>query len=90
MIRISIPPTLRRFFGGEDVVHVSAQTVTDAIDQMQGRFHGVRDRLCREDGRIRGSVLVFVNDQDIRFLDEQNTTLQPGDEVTIIPAFAGG
>ena len=90
MIRISIPPTLRRFCGGEETVQVRAGTVADAIAQMQGRYHGVRERLCAEDGRIRGSVLVFVNDQDIRFLEEQNTALRPGDEVTIIPAFAGG
>jgi len=90
MIRISIPLTLRRFCGGEDSVQVRPGTVAEAIFQMQGRYHGVRERLCEANGRIRGSVLVFVNDQDIRFLGEQNTPLQSGDEVTIIPAFAGG
>ncbi len=90
MIRISIPPTLRRLCGGEDSIHVRPGTVGEAIGQLQGRFNGVRERLCDDDGRIRGSVLVFVNDEDIRFLEEQNTRLRPGDEVTIIPAFAGG
>lgn len=90
MIRISIPPTLRRLCGGEDNIHVRPGTVGEAIAQLHGRFNGVRERLCDEAGRIRGSVLVFVNDEDIRFLEEQNTPLRPGDEVTIIPAFAGG
>ncbi len=90
MIRISIPPTLRRVCGGEDSVQVQPGTLTDAITQMHGRFHGVRDRLLDRNGRIRGSVLVFVNNEDVRFLNQHETELRPGDEVTIIPAFAGG
>ena len=57
---------------------------------MHGRFNGIRDRLCDERGRLRGSVLVCVNNEDIRFLKSQDTPLRPGDEVSIIPAFAGG
>ena len=90
MIRISIPPTLRRFCGGEEWVEVRPGTVSDAIGQLQARFNGIRDRLCDERGQIRGSVLVFVNDEDIRFLHQQATQLKPGDQVSIIPAFAGG
>lgn len=90
MIRISIPPTLRRLCGGEESVHVQPGTLSDAILQLHGRYHGVRDRLLDRDGRVRGSVLVFVNNEDIRFLNHHQTELRPGDEVTIIPAFAGG
>lgn len=90
MVRISIPPTLRKLCGGEDTVNVRAGTVADAIGQLHNRFNGIRDRLCDDGGRIRGSVLVFVNEEDIRFLREQDTPLKPGDEVSIIPAFAGG
>ena len=90
MIQISIPPTLRRFCGGEDLVAVRADTVGEAIGQLQSRFNGIRERLCDERGQIRGSVLVFVNDEDIRFLDQQSTVLQAGDQLSIIPAFAGG
>jgi molybdopterin synthase sulfur carrier subunit len=64
--------------------------VDSLVDQLQQRYNGVRERLCDEQGRIRGSVLVFVNDEDIRFLGHQQTELRPGDEVSIIPAFAGG
>lgn len=72
------------------MVHVRAGTVADVLTQLQGRFNGIRERLCDERGQVRGSVLVFVNDEDIRFLQAQDTALKPGDEVSIIPAFAGG
>jgi len=90
MVRVSIPPTLRKLCGGEDTVTVRPGTVGDAISQLHDRYNGIRDRLCDGGGRIRGSVLVFVNEEDIRFLGEQDTPLKPGDEVSIIPAFAGG
>jgi molybdopterin converting factor small subunit len=64
--------------------------VAGAIDQLHKRFHGIRDRIVDESGRVRGSVLVYVNEEDIRFLQEHRTPLKPGDEVSIIPAFAGG
>lgn len=89
-VRVSIPPTLRKLCGGEDSVRVRPGTVDSLVDQLQERYNGVRERLCDEQGRIRGSVLVFVNDEDIRFLGHQQTELRPGDEVSIIPAFAGG
>ena len=90
MVRILIPPTLRKLCGGEDIVQLRARSVSDVIGQLHNRFNGVRDRLCDERGQIRGSVLVYVNDEDIRFLQSQGTPLKPGDEVSIIPAFAGG
>jgi sulfur-carrier protein len=89
-VRVSIPPTLRKLCGGEDSIRVRPGTVDSLVDQLQQRYNGVRERLCDEQGRIRGSVLVFVNDEDIRFLRHQQTELRAGDEVSIIPAFAGG
>lgn len=90
MVRLLIPPTLRRLCGGEDTLQLRAHSVSELIGQLHRRFNGVRDRLCDEQGRIRGSVLVYVNDEDIRFLQSQGTPLKPGDEVSIIPAYAGG
>jgi len=89
-VRVTLPPTLRRICGGEDQLRVRPGTVSDLLTQLQQRYNGVRERLCDERGQIRGSVLVFVNDEDIRFLRHQQTELRPGDEVSIIPAFAGG
>ena len=90
MIIISIPPTLRRFCGDLETIQVMPGTVADAIDQLQSRFNGIRERLLDDRGEVRGSVLIFVNQEDIRFLQNRLTPLNPGDEVSIVPAFAGG
>ncbi len=89
-VHVRIPLTLRRLTGHEEVVELSAGTVAEMIDGLHSRFNGIRDRLCDERGAIRGSVLVFVNDEDIRFLQNERTPLKDGDEISIIPAFAGG
>lgn len=57
---------------------------------MHARYNGIRDRILDSSGRIRGSVLVFVNEEDIRFLQNESTPLKDGDEISIVPAFAGG
>lgn len=90
MVQIWIPPTLRKFCGGEDCVEVQPGTVARAIFELHGRFHGVQERLCNREGQIRGSILVYVNAEDIRFLSGAQTQLQSGDQVTLVPAFAGG
>lgn len=90
MVRIHIPPTLRKLCSGEDSVLVRPGTLSEALEQLQSRFNGIHERLCDTQGEIRGSVLITVNDQDVRFLECRATRLQSGDEVAIIPAFAGG
>jgi len=89
-ITVRIPLTLRRLCGGEELVEVHAGTVASALGELQARFNGVHERLMDERSEIRGSVLVFVNDEDIRFLQNRDTPLRDGDEMSIIPAFAGG
>ena len=88
--RVSIPPTLRRLCGGDETVHVRPGPLREVLDQLHQRFNGVHDGLCDAQGRVRGSVLVFVNEQDVRFLEGECTPVRSGDEVTILPAFAGG
>ncbi len=89
-VQVRIPLTLRRLTHEQEVVDVQALTVAGAIDALHARFNGIRDRLTDKSGHIRGSVLVFVNDEDIRFLQGENTPLKDGDEISIVPAFAGG
>ena len=89
-IKVRIPLTLRRLTGNEEIVEITANTVREAVDELHARFNGIRERLMDERGSIRGSVLVFVNDEDIRFLDNERTPLKEGDEISIVPAFAGG
>lgn len=90
MIQISIPPTLRRFCGNQETVAVAPGTVATAIHELHERFNGIQERLLDANGNVRGSVLVFVNQEDIRFLQNAETPLREGDEVSLVPAFAGG
>lgn len=90
-VTVRIPLTLRRLTHEQELIDVQAATVAGAIDALHARFNGIRDRLLdKQTGRVRGSVLVFVNDEDIRFLQNEQTPLKDGDEISIVPAFAGG
>ena len=89
-IKVRIPQTLRRLTSEQEVIEVHAATVADAVDAMHARYNGIRERIMDKAGRIRGSVLVFVNEEDIRFLQNESTPLKDGDEISIVPAFAGG
>jgi molybdopterin synthase sulfur carrier subunit len=89
-VTVRIPLTLRRHTHEQELVDVQATTVAAAIDALHARFNGIRDRIMDKTGHVRGSVLVFVNEEDIRFLQNEQTPLKDGDEISIVPAFAGG
>ena len=71
-------------------MEVLAKTVGNAITELQSRYPGIKERLVDETGAVRRFVNVYVNEEDIRFLQNQQTPLKDGDEVSIIPAIAGG
>jgi len=89
-VRVQIPSPLRPLTGGAEQVEVEAQDVAGLIDGLESRHKGMRDRLCQPTGELRSYVRIFVNDEDIRFLQEKQTPLKPGDTVSIVPAIAGG
>ena len=89
-IKVRIPTPLRKLTHDEEIVHVAATTVGGAIAELQSRYPGIKERLTDEAGSVRRFVNVYVNEEDIRFLQNQETTLRDGDEITIIPAIAGG
>ncbi len=89
-VKVRIPHTLRRLTSEQEIVELKAATVAEAVAALHARFNGIRDRLLDASGHIRGSVLVFVNDEDIRFLQNENTPLKDGDEISLVPAYAGG
>ncbi len=62
----------------------------DLIAQLEKNYPGIRDRICEETGKIRRFVNVYLNEEDIRFLKQEETSLKDGDEISIIPAIAGG
>jgi molybdopterin synthase sulfur carrier subunit len=88
--KVRIPTPLRKLTNNEEVVEVSAGTIGDAFLELQSRYPGIKERLLDDSGSVRRFVNVYVNEEDIRFLQNQQTALKDGDEISIIPAIAGG
>ena len=89
-VNVRIPMPLRKLTHDEELVQVAATTVGGAIAELQTRYPGIKERLTDESGGVRRFVNVYVNEEDIRFLQNQDTALRDGDEISIIPAIAGG
>ena len=87
---IRIPTPMRKLTNDQELVEVDAISVGAAIVELQSRFPGIKERLMDDTGEVRRFVNVYVNEEDIRFLQNQQTPLKDGDEVSIIPAIAGG
>ena len=88
-VEVRIPTILRQYTGGAKAVESSGATLADVIDDLEFRHPGLRDRLI-EDTSLRRCVNVYVNDEDVRFLDGLNTPVADGDSITVLPAVAGG
>jgi sulfur-carrier protein len=88
--KVRIPTPLRKLTNNEEMVEVNAKSVGEAITELQLRYPGIQERLVDEKGEVRRFVNVYVNEEDIRFLKNQHTPLKDGDEISIIPAIAGG
>jgi len=89
-VKVQIPAPLRTLTAGAAEVEVDATNVQGVIDALEGKYKGVKSRLCDEDGRLRSYVRVFVNGEDARGLGDAKAPLKPGDSVSIVPAIAGG
>jgi len=89
-VSVKIPTPLRKVTNGASKVDAEASNIRELIDALEAQHPGMRDRLCDEDGSLRRFVNVFVGDEDIRFLEGIDTSLEDGAEVSIVPAVAGG
>lgn len=89
-IKVRIPTPLQKLTKDKDVVECSATNVKDLVDSLDKAYPGLKGRICDENGKIRRFLNIYVNDEDIRFLKMDQTPLKDGDEVSIIPAIAGG
>jgi sulfur-carrier protein len=89
-VQVLIPTPLQKFTNDEATAELTATSVDGLLDALEGRYPGIKGRLCDEAGKLRRFLNVYVNSEDIRFLDNQNTLLNDGDEVSIVPAVAGG
>lgn len=89
-VKVRIPTPLRKLTHEEELIEVKAGTIGGAIAELQSRYPGIKERLVDESGEVRRFVNVYVNEEDIRFLQNQDTAIKDGDEISIIPAIAGG
>lgn len=89
-ISVQIPTALRKVTGGEGTVEVEADSVGAMIDALEAKHPGIKERLLDEKGELRRFVNIYVNGNDVRFAEGLATTLSENDEVSIVPAIAGG
>ncbi len=90
MPQIRIPTPLRKLTGDQEVVTAAGANIAEILTNLDAAYPGLTERICDTDGNIRRFVNVFVNDEDIRFLEEKNTAVKDSDEISIVPAIAGG
>jgi molybdopterin synthase sulfur carrier subunit len=89
-VKVLIPTPLRNLTGNAADVQVEAADVAGLISALEAKHPGLKDRLCDDSGKLRRFVNVYLNEEDIRFLQAESTVLKDGDEVSIVPAIAGG
>ncbi|MEJ2006935.1 MAG: MoaD/ThiS family protein [Acidobacteriota bacterium] len=89
-VKVVIPTPLRQYTGKKDSVEIEAKTVGEALARLTSQFGDLRKHLYNEEGKLRSFVNVYVNDEDIRFLQRDLTPLAETDIVSIVPSIAGG
>jgi adenylyltransferase/sulfurtransferase len=87
---IHIPTPLRPFTDSQESVEVSGATVGELLADLTTRHQGLKKHLYADDGRLRNFVNVYLNDEDIRYLEKEKTPVKAGDELSIVPSVAGG
>lgn len=89
-VKVLIPTPLQKFTRDQATVECEGRNIDEILNALEQNFPGIKARLCDEQGELRRFVNFYVNSEDIRFLDGKNTALKEGDEVSIVPAVAGG
>ncbi len=89
-VKVVIPTPLRQFVGKKDTVDIDARTVGEALAGLTSQFGDLRKHLYNDEGKLRSFVNVYVNDEDIRFLQKDQTPVNDSDVISIVPSIAGG
>jgi molybdopterin synthase sulfur carrier subunit len=89
-IPVRIPTPLRKLTQNQEIVEAEGSTIRELINSLENNYPGLKERICDEQDNIRRFVNIFLNDEDIRFLKESETPVKSGDEISIVPAIAGG
>lgn len=89
-VKVLIPTPLQKFTNNQATLDCDGSTISDLLEALDQQCPGIKKRLCDDAGELRRFVNFYVNSEDIRFLDGKQTALNDGDEVSIVPAVAGG
>ena len=89
-LRVVIPAPLRKYTSGAEVVELEAASVQEVIEKLESRFPGIRSSLCDESGGLRRFINIYVDGEDVRFLENLKTVTRDGAEIAIVPAISGG
>ena len=89
-VKVRIPTPLQKLTNNQSEVQCDAGTINDVLAVLENKHPGIKERLCDGEGKLRRFVNIYVNEEDIRFLQGQDTILKDGDDISIIPAIAGG
>jgi molybdopterin synthase sulfur carrier subunit len=89
-VQVRVPTPLRKFTQGADEVNAQGNNIRSIVEDLEKNYPGIKERICDETGKVRRFVNVYVNGEDIRFLQNLETTLKEGDNISIVPAIAGG
>jgi len=89
-VKVRIPTPLQKLTNNQAEVQVEAKNVNELLADLEKQHPGIKERLCDAEGKLRRFVNIYVNEEDIRFLQGQETALKQGDDISIIPAIAGG
>ncbi len=89
-LKVVIPTPLRKHTAGAEIVEVDPGTVKEVIDRLESKHPGIRNSICDESGNLRRFINVYVDGEDVRFLDNLSTPAKDGSEIAIVPAISGG
>lgn len=89
-VKVLIPTPLQKFTNNQATIECQGDTIAELIEELENNCPGIKSRLCDDDGKPRRFLNFYVNEEDIRFLEGTGTPIKDGDEVSIVPAVAGG
>lgn len=89
-IKVRIPAPLQKMTDNKSEVESQGENIVDLVADLDKKYPGIKERLCDDKGKLRRFINIYVNEEDVRFLKNEETQLKDGDEVSIIPAIAGG
>ena len=89
-VKVRIPTPLMKLTDNQAEVSAEGGSISEIINNLENQFNGIKERICDEGGSPRRFINIYINEEDIRFLEGENTVVKDGDEISIIPAIAGG